>query len=47
MRGSKSSLFWQFTTGFALGTVALVAFQPADARRALVGHVESALPIRL
>ncbi len=47
MRVLKSSLFWQFSSGFVLGTMALVAVQPSAARHVLVGHVESALPIRL
>ena len=47
MRSFRSSLFWQFASGFALGTAALIALQPADGRHALVGHVESALPIHL
>lgn len=45
MRTFKSSLFWQFSGGFVLGTMALVAMQPSAARHTLVGHVESALPI--
>ena len=44
MRSFKSGLFWQFSGGFVLGTLALVAFQPAEARHGLVRHVESALP---
>ena len=47
MRSFKSGLFWQFVAGFALGTAALVAFQPSEGRQAFVGHVESALPIHL
>ncbi|MBX9815770.1 MAG: hypothetical protein K2X76_13805 [Sphingomonas sp.] len=27
----KSALLWQITAGFALGTIGMVAFQPADA----------------
>lgn len=27
----KSSLLWQITAGFALGTAGMVALQPADA----------------
>ena len=47
MRGVKSGLFWQFSGGFVLGTLALLAVQPAEARQMLVGHVASALPIHL
>ena len=47
MRVLKSGLFWQFSGGFLLGTMALVAVQPAEARHLLVGHVQSALPIHL
>ena len=47
MRSFKSGLFWQFGTGFALGTLALLAVQPSEARHSLVGHVESALPLHL
>ena len=47
MRALKSSLFWQFSSGFVLGTMALVALQPSEARHTLVGNVESALPIHL
>lgn len=47
MRSFKSGLFWQFSSGFVLGTLALIAVQPAEARHLLVGHVESALPIHL
>lgn len=44
MRDSKSGLFWQFSGGFVLGTLALVAAQPSEARHTLVGQVEQVLP---
>ncbi len=47
MRGFRSGLFWHLGGGFVLGTLGLIAVQPAEARHTLVGHVESALPIHL
>ena len=44
MRAFKAGLFWQFSGGFVLGTLALVAVQPAEARHLLIGHVEHVLP---
>ncbi len=35
----KSSVLWQFAGGFVLGTVGLVALQPADATREMVSHI--------
>ncbi|MBB5713337.1 hypothetical protein [Sphingomonas aerophila] len=35
----KSSVAWQITSGFVLGIVGMVALQPADATRTLVGHI--------
>ncbi len=40
----KSSLLWQVVSGFALGTIGIVAFQPADATRTLAGHVAAVAP---
>ncbi len=40
----KSSLLWQFVGGFVLGTVGIVAFQPADATRTLTQHVAEVAP---
>lgn len=34
----KSSVVWQFSVGFVLGAVGLVALQPVDGRHALVSH---------
>lgn len=34
----KSTFFWQFAGGFALGAVGLLALQPADGRHQLLGH---------
>ena len=34
----KSSFVWQFGTGFVLGAIGLVAFQPVEGRQALVSH---------
>jgi hypothetical protein len=38
----KSSFFWQFAGGFALGAIGLVALQPAEATRTLAEHFMSA-----
>ena len=43
MRGfMKAGFFWQFAGGFALGAVALLVFQPADATRTLESHLATA-----
>ena len=34
----KSSFLWQFAGGFVLGTLGLVALQPADARHTFAQH---------
>ena len=34
----KSSFFWQFAGGFALGAVGLLTLQPAEATRKLTHH---------
>lgn len=34
----KSSFLWQFAGGFVLGTLGLVALQPADARHSFARH---------
>ena len=36
----KSSFFWQFSGGFVLGAVGLLALQPAEARHTLTNHFE-------
>jgi hypothetical protein len=35
----KSSVVWQFAGGFVLGTIGLVALQPADATREMMGRI--------
>lgn len=39
MSAIKSSFFWQFTGGFVLGALGLLAIQPAEARHDLVQHL--------
>jgi hypothetical protein len=34
-----SSFFWQMSSGFVLGVVGMIALQPAEATRNLLGHV--------
>lgn len=34
----RSSFFWQVASGFVLGSLGMVALQPAEATRTLVGH---------
>jgi hypothetical protein len=34
----KSSFIWQFAGGFVLGTIGLVALQPAEARHSIAAH---------
>ena len=36
----KSSFLWQFAGGFVLGTLGLVALQPADARHTFIHHLD-------
>jgi hypothetical protein len=36
----KSSFLWQFAGGFVLGTLGLVALQPADARQSFIHHLD-------
>lgn len=35
----SSSLLWQLVAGFALGTVGIVALQPAESTQTLLDHV--------
>jgi hypothetical protein len=42
MRILKHSFIWQFTGGFMLGAVGLLAFQPAEATRTFASHFSSA-----
>jgi hypothetical protein len=39
----KSSFLLQTASGFVLGVIGMVAFQPAEATQALVGHLTPAL----
>lgn len=39
----KSSFFWQFSGGFVLGALGLLALQPAEARHTLTSHFERAV----
>jgi hypothetical protein len=41
MRNLKNSFIWQFTGGFVLGAVGLLAFQPAEATRTFASHFSS------
>lgn len=41
MRILKHSFIWQFTGGFMLGAVGLLAFQPAEATRTFASHFSS------
>ena len=36
----KSSFFWQFSGGFVLGAIGLLAMQPAEARQTFASHFE-------
>ncbi|KQN35428.1 hypothetical protein ASE88_17845 [Sphingomonas sp. Leaf38] len=36
----KSSFFWQFSGGFVLGAIGLLALQPAEARQTFASHFE-------
>lgn len=36
----RSGFFWQFSGGFVLGALGLLAIQPADARHMLASHIE-------
>ena len=38
----KSSFFWQFSGGFVLGAIGLLALQPAEATRTFARHFETA-----
>ncbi len=40
----KSSLLWQVLGGFVLGTLGIIAFQPAEATRTLTSHVSAISP---
>jgi len=40
----KSSLLWQISAGFVLGTIGIVAFQPAEATRTLTSQVSIIAP---
>lgn len=40
----KSSLLWQVLGGFVVGTLGIIAFQPAEATRALTSHVSAISP---
>lgn len=42
----KSSFFWQFAGGFAIGTIGLVALQPAEARHNIATHLLPATPLQ-
>lgn len=46
MRSFKTSFFWQFAGGFVIGTVGLLAFQPASATRAFASHFVAAEQVR-
>ncbi|MBX9883231.1 MAG: hypothetical protein K2X73_14820 [Sphingomonas sp.] len=41
----KSALLWQVTAGFALGTIGMVAWQPADASN-IAARLIAATPLR-
>jgi len=41
----KSSFFWQFSGGFVLGAIGLLALQPAEARQAFASHFEQSASI--
>lgn len=40
----KSSLLWQVLGGFVLGTLGIIAFQPAEATRTLTSQVAAISP---
>jgi hypothetical protein len=40
----KSSFFWQFSGGFVLGAIGLLALQPAEARQTFASHFEHHVP---
>ena len=40
----KSSFFWQFSGGFVLGAIGLLALQPAEARQTFASHFEHSAP---
>ncbi|MDQ0839109.1 MULTISPECIES: hypothetical protein [Sphingomonas] len=40
----KSSFFWQFSGGFVLGAIGLLAMQPAEARQTFASHFEHSAP---
>jgi hypothetical protein len=40
----KSSLLWQVSGGFVLGTLGILAFQSADAARMLTSNVSAIAP---
>ncbi|MDB5704838.1 MAG: hypothetical protein JWN66_1954 [Sphingomonas bacterium] len=39
----KAGFFWRFAGGFALGVVALILLQPADATRTLEANLAAAV----
>lgn len=40
----KSSLLWQISGGFVLGTLGILAFQPAEATRTFTSNVSAIAP---
>ncbi len=46
MRALKSSFVWQFAGGFVLGAIGLVAMQPAEATREMLGRIAPSHHVR-
>lgn len=46
MTSLKNSFAWQVTAGFVLGVVGMVALQPIDATRTIIGHFTAVHTVR-